>query len=72
MKLNDPTLLARRCLVGGAWVGEPVDPVDNPATGEILSPRAALRRRRRPTGAVEEAAARLPALVAARPPRSAR
>ena len=37
MKLNDPTLLASRCLVGGAWLGEPVDPVENPATGEILS-----------------------------------
>ena len=37
LKLNDPTLLMDRCFVGGAWVGEPADPVDNPATGEILS-----------------------------------
>ena len=32
MKLNDPTLLVERCYVGGAWIGEPADPVDNPAT----------------------------------------
>ena len=37
MKLNDPTLLVERCYVGGAWIGEPSDPVDNPATGEILA-----------------------------------
>jgi succinate-semialdehyde dehydrogenase/glutarate-semialdehyde dehydrogenase len=37
MKLNDPTLLVDRCYVGGAWIGEPVDTVDNPATGETLS-----------------------------------
>jgi succinate-semialdehyde dehydrogenase / glutarate-semialdehyde dehydrogenase len=37
LKLNDPTLLMDRCLIGGEWVGQPVDPVDNPATGEILS-----------------------------------
>jgi succinate-semialdehyde dehydrogenase / glutarate-semialdehyde dehydrogenase len=35
-QLNDPSLLKERCFVGGAWIGEPVDPVDNPATGEIL------------------------------------
>lgn len=37
MQLNDPTLLVERCYVGGAWIGDPADPVDNPATGEILS-----------------------------------
>ncbi len=37
MKLNDPTLLVERCYVGGAWIGEPTDPVDNPATGEVLA-----------------------------------
>src|SRR5687768_1382642 len=37
MKLNDPTLLVERCLIGGSWVGEPADPVDNPATGEVLA-----------------------------------
>ena len=37
MKLNDPTLLGEHCYVGGARVGEPADPVDNPATGEVLA-----------------------------------
>jgi succinate-semialdehyde dehydrogenase/glutarate-semialdehyde dehydrogenase len=37
MKLNDPTLLVERCFVGGAWIGEPADPVENPATGEVLA-----------------------------------
>jgi succinate-semialdehyde dehydrogenase / glutarate-semialdehyde dehydrogenase len=37
LKLNDPTLLVDRCLIGGAWMGEPADAVDNPATGEILA-----------------------------------
>jgi succinate-semialdehyde dehydrogenase/glutarate-semialdehyde dehydrogenase len=37
MKLNDPTLLVDRCYVGGTWVGEPADPIDNPATGEVLA-----------------------------------
>jgi succinate-semialdehyde dehydrogenase/glutarate-semialdehyde dehydrogenase len=36
MKLKDPTLLVERCYVGGAWIGEPTEPVDNPATGEII------------------------------------
>ena len=37
MKLNDPALLVERCYVGGQWIGEPVDAVDNPATGETLA-----------------------------------
>src|SRR5215208_4555215 len=37
LKLNDPTLLMDRCYVGGAWIGEPADPVDNQATGDVLS-----------------------------------
>ena len=37
MKLNDPTLLRPQCLIGGEWFGAPVDPVENPATGEILA-----------------------------------
>jgi succinate-semialdehyde dehydrogenase / glutarate-semialdehyde dehydrogenase len=36
MKLNDPALLTQRCYVGGAWIGEPVQAVHNPATGEIV------------------------------------
>jgi succinate-semialdehyde dehydrogenase / glutarate-semialdehyde dehydrogenase len=37
MKLDDASLLQERCYVGGAWIGEPVDPVENPATGEVLA-----------------------------------
>src|SRR3712207_5954096 len=37
MKLNDPTLLQERCYVGGAWIGEPADPIKNPATGETIA-----------------------------------
>jgi succinate-semialdehyde dehydrogenase/glutarate-semialdehyde dehydrogenase len=37
LKLNDPTLLMDRCFLGGAWTGDPVDAVENPATGELLS-----------------------------------
>ncbi len=71
MKLNDPTLLVERCLVGGAWIGEPVDPVENPATGEIIArvPRfgaAEATRRRRGGGARPSGPGRR------RPPRSAR
>ncbi|MGA8447215.1 MAG: aldehyde dehydrogenase family protein, partial [Roseiarcus sp.] len=37
MKLADPTLLKSQCLVDGKWVGEGVDPIDNPATGELIA-----------------------------------
>ena len=37
MQLNDPTLLRPQCLIGGEWSGLPMDPVENPATGEILA-----------------------------------
>lgn len=37
MHLNDPTLLRPQCLIGGEWSGSPVDPVENPATGEIIA-----------------------------------
>lgn len=33
LKLNDSSLLVERCYVGGAWIGEPLDVVANPATG---------------------------------------
>lgn len=36
LALKDPTLLQTRCFVGGEWIGEAQDPVENPATGEIL------------------------------------
>jgi succinate-semialdehyde dehydrogenase/glutarate-semialdehyde dehydrogenase len=37
MKLSDPALLVERCLVDGAWIGEPADAVENPATGEVIA-----------------------------------
>ena len=37
MKLSDPALLVERCYIGGQWIGEGADPVDNPATGEVLA-----------------------------------
>src|SRR3954470_18414700 len=37
MKLNDPTLLKERCYVGGEWVGESTQAVNDPATGEVLA-----------------------------------
>ena len=37
MKLADPTLLKSQCLVDGKWVGAGVDPIDNPATGELIA-----------------------------------
>lgn len=37
MKLNDPTLLRSQCLIAGEWRGTPVDPIDNPATGEVIA-----------------------------------
>lgn len=37
LRLSDPSLLVERCLVGGAFVGTPVDPVRNPATGRVIA-----------------------------------
>ena len=37
LKLNDPSLLKSQCLLDGAWIGEGVDAVDNPATGAVLA-----------------------------------
>ena len=37
MKLADPTLLKSQCLIDGKWVGEGVDPIDNPATGKPIA-----------------------------------
>lgn len=34
--ITDKTLPIRR-LVAGAWVGEPTDPVTNPANGDVIS-----------------------------------
>ncbi|MET0605051.1 MAG: NAD-dependent succinate-semialdehyde dehydrogenase [Beijerinckiaceae bacterium] len=37
MQLKDPSLLKSQCFVNGAWIGQPADPIDNPATGEALA-----------------------------------
>jgi succinate-semialdehyde dehydrogenase/glutarate-semialdehyde dehydrogenase len=37
MKLADPSLLKSQCLVDGAWVGEGVDDIRNPATGALIA-----------------------------------
>ncbi len=37
MNLADKTLLKDKCLVDGKWVGEGVDPIDNPATGALIA-----------------------------------
>lgn len=37
MQLNDPSLLQQHCLIGGEWMGVPVDPVENPANGAVLA-----------------------------------
>jgi succinate-semialdehyde dehydrogenase/glutarate-semialdehyde dehydrogenase len=57
LKLNDPSLLREACLLGGAWIGEPRDPVDNPATGEIIArvPRFGAEEATRAVEAAEEA-----------------
>ncbi|MGL4441130.1 MAG: aldehyde dehydrogenase family protein, partial [Bosea sp. (in: a-proteobacteria)] len=36
MKLNDPTLLKSQSYINGQWVGEGTEPVNNPATGELI------------------------------------
>ena len=37
MQLADPSLLKSQCLVDGAWVGEGIDPVRNPANGATIA-----------------------------------
>src|SRR5947208_16674975 len=36
-RLKDPSLLREHCYIDGAWVGTPVFPVNNPATGVELA-----------------------------------
>jgi succinate-semialdehyde dehydrogenase/glutarate-semialdehyde dehydrogenase len=31
------SLIRQHCFIGGAWMGEPVDPVENPATGAVIA-----------------------------------
>lgn len=35
--LSDPSLLRQQCYIAGMWCGEPLDPVVDPANGEILA-----------------------------------
>jgi succinate-semialdehyde dehydrogenase/glutarate-semialdehyde dehydrogenase len=37
VKQLDPALLRSQCLIDGAWVGEGVDPIHNPATGALIA-----------------------------------
>jgi len=37
LTLKDPSLLKSQCYVNGAWIGEGVDAVHNPATGDTLA-----------------------------------
>jgi succinate-semialdehyde dehydrogenase / glutarate-semialdehyde dehydrogenase len=37
MNLSDSSLLRSQCLIDGAWVGEGVDAIDNPATGAPIA-----------------------------------
>ncbi len=37
LNLSDPALLREQCFVDGAWIGDAVDPVRNPATGDVLA-----------------------------------
>lgn len=37
LQLSDPALLRTKCLVGGEWTGEGIDPIRDPATGETLA-----------------------------------
>lgn len=37
MRLNDPSLLKTKMLLGGVWRGEGVDEVTNPSTGAVLA-----------------------------------
>src|ERR1035437_8695244 len=36
-RLKDPSLLREHCYIDGAWVGTPVHPVNNPASGAELA-----------------------------------
>lgn len=36
LNLNDPSLIVDRCFVDGIWMGDPIDAVENPATGTVI------------------------------------
>ncbi|MGJ5040555.1 MULTISPECIES: NAD-dependent succinate-semialdehyde dehydrogenase [unclassified Bradyrhizobium] len=58
-RLKDPSLLREQCYIDGAWVGTPVLPVNNPATGAELAKVAQLGAAET-TQAVEAAARAFP------------
>lgn len=58
--LKDPALLKQQCLIDGAWIGTPDEPVIDPATGAVLA-RAPRLGAAETTAAVEAASAALPA-----------
>ena len=37
MRLNDPGLLKSQSYIDGQWIGEGIDRVDDPATGDLIS-----------------------------------
>lgn len=37
LNLSDPSLLKSSCFVNGSWIGEGIEPVENPATGFVLA-----------------------------------
>lgn len=63
LPLSDTALLRHLCLIDGEFVGQPVDPVENPADGELIAnvPRFGADEA---TGAVEAARRAFPAWAA--------
>lgn len=63
MKLKNEALLKQACLVGGAWIGTPEAPVNNPATGRTIA-KVPVFGAKEANEAVEAAAKALPAWAA--------
>ena len=63
MKLKDRTLLTDKCFVGGVWKGTSIDPVMNPATGEVIA-RSPIGSAADVTAAIDAASAAFPATPA--------
>jgi succinate-semialdehyde dehydrogenase/glutarate-semialdehyde dehydrogenase len=36
LNLHDPTLIQDRCYIDGQWVGDPIEPIRNPADGTVV------------------------------------
>jgi succinate-semialdehyde dehydrogenase / glutarate-semialdehyde dehydrogenase len=60
MDTLSPSLIRQKCFVNGAFIGEPVDPVTNPATGDVIAsvPRFGAKEAK---AAIEAAHAAFPA-----------